>query len=191
MQCCEHITQLDANFARCFSTLLREGRGQKHEIAQIAVFPVIFVADCRSIVVYFILFKVLYFRSLILIFLIYFTKSGLNVSSICFRYHENLTSKQTKNNNHNLQSFLELILNLKRKAYIQYVSTSKNSLNQLFRQISLFSMSKKPFLTCTLLVVCRVFLTSLIYDDPISIATLPFSNFVQPTCSFCCLLSLD
>ena len=30
-----------------FSTLLKGGRGQKHEIAQIANFPIIFVTDCR------------------------------------------------------------------------------------------------------------------------------------------------
>ena len=46
IQCCEPITSLDASFTRCFSTLLRGGRGQKHQIAQIAVFPIIFVTDC-------------------------------------------------------------------------------------------------------------------------------------------------
>ena len=42
-QCCEPITKLDARFAHCFSTLLRGGSGEKHEIIQIAVFPIIFV----------------------------------------------------------------------------------------------------------------------------------------------------
>ena len=42
-QCCEPITKLDARFAHCFSTLLRGGSGEKHEIIQIAVFSIIFV----------------------------------------------------------------------------------------------------------------------------------------------------
>ena len=46
MQCCKPIKQLDASFAHSFSTLLREGRRQKHEIAQILVFAIIFVTDC-------------------------------------------------------------------------------------------------------------------------------------------------
>ena len=45
-QCCKPITELDASFAHCFSTLLRGGREEKHEIALIAVFPTIFVTDC-------------------------------------------------------------------------------------------------------------------------------------------------
>ena len=47
MQCCEPITWLDASFAHCFSTLLRGGRGEKHKIVQIAVFPIIFFTDGR------------------------------------------------------------------------------------------------------------------------------------------------
>ena len=43
---CEQITLLDASFAHCSSTLLRGGRGGKHKIVQIAVFPIIFVTDC-------------------------------------------------------------------------------------------------------------------------------------------------
>ena len=46
IQCCEPITWLDASFAHCSSTLLRGGRGEKHKIVQIAVFPIIFVTDC-------------------------------------------------------------------------------------------------------------------------------------------------
>ena len=37
---------LDASFAHCSSTLLRGGRGEKHKIVQITVFPIIFVTDC-------------------------------------------------------------------------------------------------------------------------------------------------
>ena len=44
-QCWKPITQLDSSFAHCFSTLLRGGSGEKHEIALIAVFPNIFVTD--------------------------------------------------------------------------------------------------------------------------------------------------
>ena len=46
IQCWEPITLLDASFAHCSSTLLRGGRGEKHKIVQIAVFPIIFVTDC-------------------------------------------------------------------------------------------------------------------------------------------------
>ena len=46
IQCCETITLLEASFAHCSSTLLRGGRTEKHKIVQIAVFPIIFVADC-------------------------------------------------------------------------------------------------------------------------------------------------
>ena len=46
IQCCKPITLLDASFAHCYSTLLRGGRGEKHKIVQIAVFPIIFVTDC-------------------------------------------------------------------------------------------------------------------------------------------------
>ena len=46
MQCCKLIIFLDASFARCSSTLLRWGRGEKHTIVQIAVFLIIFVTDC-------------------------------------------------------------------------------------------------------------------------------------------------
>ena len=45
-QCWKPITYLDGSFAHCCSTLLRRGRGEKHEIALIAVFPIIFVTDC-------------------------------------------------------------------------------------------------------------------------------------------------
>ena len=45
MQCCEPITLLDASFAHCSSTLLRRGRGEKHKIVQIAVFPILFAND--------------------------------------------------------------------------------------------------------------------------------------------------
>ena len=45
-QCFKPITELDASFAHCFSTLLRGGRGEKHKIALVAVFPIIFVTDC-------------------------------------------------------------------------------------------------------------------------------------------------
>ena len=45
IQCCEPITLLDASFTHCFSTLLRGGRGEKHKIVQITVFPIIFVTD--------------------------------------------------------------------------------------------------------------------------------------------------
>ena len=44
----EPITLLDASFAHCYSTLLRGGRGEKHKIAHIAVFPIIFVTDCQK-----------------------------------------------------------------------------------------------------------------------------------------------
>ena len=37
---------LDASFAHCSSALLRGGRGEKHKIVQITVFPIIFVTDC-------------------------------------------------------------------------------------------------------------------------------------------------
>ena len=40
------ITLLDARFAHCSSTWLRRGRGEKHKIVQIAVYPIIFVTDC-------------------------------------------------------------------------------------------------------------------------------------------------
>ena len=57
IQCCEPITLLDASFAHCSSTLLREGRGEKNKIVQIAVFPIIFVTDylknCKMLVVVF------------------------------------------------------------------------------------------------------------------------------------------
>ena len=46
IQCCKPTTLLDASFAHCSSTLLRVGRGDKHKIVQIAVFPIIFVTDC-------------------------------------------------------------------------------------------------------------------------------------------------
>ena len=46
IQCCEPITLLDASFAHYSSTLSRGGRGEKHKIVQIAVFPIIFVTDC-------------------------------------------------------------------------------------------------------------------------------------------------
>ena len=46
IKCCKLITLLDASFAHCSSTLLRGGRGEKHKIVQIAVFPIIFVTDC-------------------------------------------------------------------------------------------------------------------------------------------------
>ena len=36
---------LYTSFAQCSSTLLRGGRGEKHKIFQIAVFPIIFVTD--------------------------------------------------------------------------------------------------------------------------------------------------
>ena len=45
-KCCEPITLLDASFAHYSSTLFRGGRGEKHKIVQIAVFPIIFVTDC-------------------------------------------------------------------------------------------------------------------------------------------------
>ena len=41
IQCCELITLLNASFAHCFSILLRERRGEKRQIVQIAVFPII------------------------------------------------------------------------------------------------------------------------------------------------------
>ena len=37
---------LGASFAHCSSTLLGGGRGEKHKIIQMAVFPIIFVTDC-------------------------------------------------------------------------------------------------------------------------------------------------
>ena len=40
---------LDARFAHCSSTLLRRGRGEKDKVVQIAVFPIIFITDCRLI----------------------------------------------------------------------------------------------------------------------------------------------
>ena len=46
IQCCEPATWLDASFAHCFSTLLIERRTEKHELVQIAAFPIIFVTDC-------------------------------------------------------------------------------------------------------------------------------------------------
>ena len=49
-QCCEQIALLDASFAHFYSTLGRGGRGEKHKIVQVAVFPIIFVTDCSSIV---------------------------------------------------------------------------------------------------------------------------------------------
>ena len=48
LQCCELVTLLDASFDHCSSTLLREGRGGKHKIVQISVFPIIFVTDCSG-----------------------------------------------------------------------------------------------------------------------------------------------
>ena len=41
IQCCELITLLNASFAHCFSILLRERTGEKRQIVQIAVFPII------------------------------------------------------------------------------------------------------------------------------------------------------
>ena len=69
--------------------------------------------------------------------------------------------------------FLGLVLNLERKAYIQYVSTSKNSINYLFCHIWLFSMPMELFLTFTAPIVNRVFLTTLTYEDPTCIAYPP------------------
>ena len=46
IQCCEPMTQLDATFAHCYSTLLRLGRVWKHKIVQTAVMAIIFVTDC-------------------------------------------------------------------------------------------------------------------------------------------------
>ena len=65
VQCCEPITFLDASFTYCSSpytmlrthniawckfylTLLRGGKGEKHKIVYIAVFPILFVTDCRK-----------------------------------------------------------------------------------------------------------------------------------------------
>ena len=45
IQCCDPITLLDASFDYCNSTLFRRGRGKKHKIVQIAVFPIIFVPN--------------------------------------------------------------------------------------------------------------------------------------------------
>ena len=45
IQCCELIILLNASFVHCSSTFLRRGRGEKHKIVQIAVFPIIFVID--------------------------------------------------------------------------------------------------------------------------------------------------
>ena len=42
----EPTTLLDASFAHCSSTWLRRGRGEKHKIVQIAVYPILFVTDC-------------------------------------------------------------------------------------------------------------------------------------------------
>ena len=42
----EPITLLEASFAHFSSTLLRGGRGEKHKIFQIAVFPISFPTDC-------------------------------------------------------------------------------------------------------------------------------------------------
>ena len=39
------LYNVDAGFAHCFSTLLEKGAGEKHQIVQIAVFPIIFVTD--------------------------------------------------------------------------------------------------------------------------------------------------
>ena len=39
------ITLLDTSFAQCSSTLLRAGRGEKHKIVQITVFPIHFGTD--------------------------------------------------------------------------------------------------------------------------------------------------
>ena len=117
----------------------------------------------------FTLFLVLCFKRLIFIFLIYFIwmfeNQVLNVSGIFFRYTENLTNKQkaiiTTTN-----SFLGLVLNLKRTAY-------KNSLNQLFHHIWLFIKSGKIFLPCAAPIVDRGFLTPLIYEEPPAFLTPP------------------
>ena len=37
---------LDASFTHCSSTSLRGVRGEKHEIVQIAVYPIVLVTDC-------------------------------------------------------------------------------------------------------------------------------------------------
>ena len=50
IQFCKPITLLDASFAHCSSTLLRETRGKKHKIVQIAGFPIIFVTECTYLV---------------------------------------------------------------------------------------------------------------------------------------------
>ena len=44
-QCCKPINSFTQIFAHCFSTLLREGRGEKHEIVLIAIFSITFVTD--------------------------------------------------------------------------------------------------------------------------------------------------
>ena len=45
MQCCKPITWLKAGFTHSSSTFLRKGRGEKHTIVKIAVFPIIFSTD--------------------------------------------------------------------------------------------------------------------------------------------------
>ena len=124
-----------------------------------------FSVQSRSLVFYSILSTV--FRRLILIFLIYFIQifesQVLNFSNIFLRYDQNLKKRQTKNNNYKKSFlFLGLLLNLKRKAYIQHVSTSKNSLNQLFHHIWLFRMARKLFLACAAAIVGRLFLIPLL-----------------------------
>ena len=116
---------IQANVYICVS-INRKEQSSKQMIISTAV-------KSMSIVFYVILKTV--FRRLILIFLVHFIwifeNNILNVLSICFIYHENRTNKQKKKQSNFTKSFLflGLVLNLIRKAYIQYASVSKKSLN--------------------------------------------------------------
>ena len=98
---------------------------------------------------------------LILIFLIYyiwvFKNQLISVSSIHFKCHVSHTKKQTNKQTNKQRRIIATYKNefhgtciaSKKQYKTQYVSTSKNSPKQLFPHIWLFSMSRKPFLTCT------------------------------------------
>ena len=94
---------------------------------------------------------------LILIFLIYyiwvFKNQLINVSSIHFKCHVSHTNKQTNKQRRIIATYKNefhgTCIASKKQYKTQYVSTSKNSPKQLFPHIWLFSMSRKPFLTCT------------------------------------------
>ena len=80
---------------------------------------------------------------------------------------------------------LGLILNLKGKGYVRYLSTSKC--------FWLLSISGKLFLRCAAVIVGRAFKSLLIYEDLFLHYVNPFIfKFCQNfSSSFCCIISLN